>query len=362
MDFNGKSVSYEITKVSHDLITSVGEYEHYTIKEICEQYVLLGEQHNVSEVREKLKAVKNLYITGSGSSYNVAKYAKFLFAKCSDMIGSTNCIVSSEFEFELESVKDHSTVLAISQSGESADVLNAVKLAKNKGCEIISITNSPNSELARMSDIVIDMKCGREVGVAATKSFMVTAKIITELINGPQTELWTQITHSLEEELGNSKMLIEIMTLAKKLAVMDSIYVIGRGIGIPLADEIALKLKELTYIHVESIYGGELKHGPLSLIDKESFVIAVNHSSMSESMDKTIMELKSRGATVYEITDKPIELESFEHGYRTDVKVSSEYFMFVILLPMQLLAYHTAIEKNNNPDFPRNLAKSVTVK
>ena len=186
--------------------------------------------------------------------------------------------MSSELQFSSDIIEPNSTLIAISQSGESADVLDAVNIAKKVNCKIISIVNSLTSSLARESDIVIGMNCGPEIGVAATKSF--TSQIIEEISNGEIKINYKEISESISKILENHD---QIRHIAREIKEISDIYVLGRGIHYPIAIESALKLKELTYIHAEGIPGGELKHGPLALMDTNVFVIIINPSDSTYS-------------------------------------------------------------------------------
>ncbi|MBM2818598.1 MAG: glmS [Nitrosarchaeum sp.] len=365
MDFNGESVKYQITKVSKEFADSYkGEYAHYTLKEIYEQNETIlkaGERSEEAIIKaaDFIRHAKNIYITGSGTSYNSALIAKQIFSKYAKIKVET--IMSSELQFSPDIIEPNSILIAISQSGESADVLEAVNTAKNVKCKIISIVNLLTSSLVRESDIAIGMNCGPEIGVAATKSFTsqlaVLFKIIEKLSNNMVKIDFDEMSRSISKMLEDPT---KIKKIANEMKEISDIYVLGRGIHYPIAIEAALKLKELTYIHAEGIPGGELKHGPLALMDSGVLVIIINPND-STYLDTltSANQIKSRGAKIIGISDVP----SDTYDYWVEIPKTSELtYIISEIIPIQLLSYYAALEKNTDPDYPRNLAKSVTVK
>ena len=292
-------------------------------------------------------------------------YAYTLLGSSEDGLIEAIMAIASELPFSPDSIEKDSTLIAISQSGESADVLEAVRIAKKSNAKIISIVNHPNSSLSQESDIVISLNCGPEIGVAATKSFTsqlaILYKITNQLSNMRINLNWEEISGSILSQVQsvaeeNSK----IRQLAKTLKDVSDIYVLGRGIHFPIAMEAALKLKELTYIHAEGIPGGELKHGPLALMDSNVFVIIINpnDATYTETLNSA-NEIKARGAKIIGISDKKSDV----YDYWIEIPaIDDALYSIIEIIPIQLLAYYSAIEKNTDPDYPRNLAKSVTVK
>ena len=365
LDFNGEIVKQQITKVSKEFADAYkGDYAHFTLKEISEQPDTIfksGEntQNAIKSAAVHIKNSNNIYITGSGTSYNAALIAKQILAKYAKI--KVDTIISSELQFSSDIIEPKSTLIAISQSGESADVLEAVSIAKKEKCKIISIVNSLTSSLARESDIIIGMNCGPEIGVAATKSFtsqiIVIYKIVEEICNGKFEIDYKEISKSISKILENHD---QIRKIAKEIKEISDIYVLGRGIHYPIAIESALKLKELTYIHAEGIAGGELKHGPLALMDSNVFVIIINPNDSTYSDTLTsAREIKARGAKIIGISDEKSEV----YDYWIEIPKNGELvYPISETIPIQLLSYYAAIEKDTDPDYPRNLAKSVTVK
>ena len=364
-DFEGKNTEYEITKVSKEFGDAYkGDYAHFTLKEIYEQpdVILKAGEKTAGEIEKSIDLIrhaKNIYITGSGTSYNSSLIAKQILSKYAKI--KSEPIISSELQFSPDIVEEGSVLIAISQSGESADVLEAVRIAKKANCKIIAIVNLLTSSLARKADVVIGMNCGPEIGVAATKSFtaqlVILYKMVQKLSNDSITINFEKFSESILKILENP---IKIQKIAKKLKDVSDIYILGRGINFPIAIESALKLKELTYIHAEGIAGGELKHGPLALMDSDVFVIIINPNDSTYSDTLTsAREIKARGAKIIGVSD--IESDVYDHWIEIP-KIDEVLYPISEMVPIQLLSYYAALAKETDPDYPRNLAKSVTVK
>ena len=366
-NFDGNSVTRPITQVAWELgATNKGKYAHHTLKEIHEQIQTIVEAENQNNERlhsfcDILTNAKNVFITGSGTSYHSALIAKHLLSRFVKIRCET--IMSSEFQYMLDSVDDKSVIIAISQSGETADVLHAVKIARQMGSKILSVVNIPTSSLARISDSFLSVNCGPEIGVAATKSFTgqlsVIYNIIDRICNGcvgiskNKSEIIKAIQTVLDEE-------IKISKIADTMGDVKDIYILGRSLHYPIALEGALKIKELAYIHAEGIAAGEIKHGPLALVEKNTFVIVINPSdSTHTSTTSSAYEIKARGATVIGISDKIDDV--YDHFIEI-TKIKDNLYPLVEVIPLQILAYYLALKKKADPDYPRNLAKSVTVK
>ncbi|MFL6441965.1 MAG: glutamine--fructose-6-phosphate transaminase (isomerizing) [Nitrososphaeraceae archaeon] len=366
-DFEGYSVNRQITQVAWELAAAEkGAYAHYTLKEIHEQSITIADALSNNEQRIQtfcniLANTKNLYITGSGTSYHSALILKLMLGKYAKIRSET--IMSSEFEYTLGPSDDNSAVIAISQSGETADVLHSVKAAKLTGAKILSIVNVPTSSLARISDCFLTLNCGPEIGVAATKSFTgqlsVLYTIVDRLCNGcigvalNKAELVTAIREVLSAEN-------DIARIVDTVHDINDIYILGRSMHYPIALEGALKIKEIAYIHAEGIAAGELKHGPLALIDKNTVMIVINPGDTT--FDDTVSnahEIKARGATVVGISNKKNEV--YDHFIKIP-QVRDVLYPLIEVIPLQILSYYLALKKNVDPDYPRNLAKSVTVR
>ncbi len=361
--FDGDIITHNVVKISKEFgDVYKGEYAHFTLKEISEQpdTILRAGENHISEIISTAKILsdaKNIYLIGSGTSYNAALLAKHLFSKYAGI--KLDVIMSSELAHFPEQLLDNSVVLAISQSGESADILEAISIAKKKNCKIISILNILNSSLSSESSLTIGLNCGPEIGVAATKSFtsqiVVLLKILIQINNDvmiPFDDISNGILQILSDDM--------IPKIAKKISCCSDIYVLGRGIHHPLSLESALKLKELTYIHAEGIAAGELKHGPLALMDESSFVIMLNPTDSTYTDTITsAKEVKARGAKIIGISQK----NNSVYDYWVQLPEIDELSTILLeIIPIQLLSYHSALCNCENPDYPRNLAKSVTVK
>ena len=364
-NFDGTPIKKQITKVSKEFADAYkGDYAHFTLKEISEQpdtIIKAGENtlEAIEQATDYIKHAKNVYITGSGTSYNAALVAKYLMSKYAKI--KLEPIISSELPFSPDSIEPNSILIAISQSGESADVLEAVNIAKKSGAKIISIVNLLTSSLVQESSVVIGMNCGPEIGVAATKSFTsqlgIIYKVTEKICAGCIGADFDKISELISKILSSHSKIKEV---SKQLKDVSDIYILGRGIHYPIASEAALKLKELTYIHAEGIPGGELKHGPLALMDSNVFVIIINpNDSTYNDTITSAREIKARGAKIIGISDKKSDV----YDYWIEIPTIEEsMFPIIEIIPIQLLAYYSALEKETDPDYPRNLAKSVTVK
>jgi len=364
-DFDGNQVQLQITKVSKELADAYkGDYAHFTLKEISEQPVTImkaGENTKLELdlLTEFVKHAKNLYVTGSGTSYNAALVAKHLLSKYAKI--KIEPVISSEAQFSSNFFDHQSILIALSQSGESADVLEAVNIAKKNGAKIVSITNIMTSSLVHASSIAVGLNCGPEIGVAATKSFTsqlaILYKMTDKLCEGSMGLDFNKVSGAMKTLLSDHSKIKEI---AKKLKNISDIYVLGRGIHYPIASEASLKLKELTYVHAEGLPGGELKHGSLALMDSSVYVIIINpNDSTYVDTLSSAHEIKARGAKIIGISDKSSDV----YDYWIEIpSINESSYPLIEIVPLQLLAYYSALEKDTDPDYPRNLAKSVTVK
>ena len=364
-DFKGEPVKHDFTKVSKEFAdVNKGDFAHFTLKEISEQPNTILEagkksKETIEQVADFIRHAKSLYITGSGTSYNAALVAKYLLSKYANIKSET--ILSSELPTLPNSIDPNSILIAISQSGESADVLEAVNIAKKSNAKILSMVNMMTSSLVRESSLVMGMNCGPEKGVAATKSFTsqlaIIYQITDKLCNGCIGIDFKKVSDCISKILSDHS---KIQSIAKKLKDVSDIYILGRGIHYPIAFEAALKLKELTYIHAEGIPAGELKHGPLALMDSNVYVVIINpNDSTYNDTITSANEIKARGAKIIGISDKNSDV--YDHWIEIP-SINEALFPIIEIIPVQLLAYYSAIEKDTDPDYPRNLAKSVTVK
>ncbi len=344
-----------------------GAYAHFMLKEIMEQKETLARAINADpELIQKATAMINkaygTTLVGCGTAGKVAMVGEYLFANVAKK--HVNVKFGSEFKSARHFLTDRSLIIAISQSGETADTLEALEIAKSKGAKIISIVNVETSTMARMSDLVIPLKAGPEKAVASTKATTSQLAILTLLayaVAGRANE-GKQLLIESEGKLNdllNPRYEAHIEAVADQIKDAQDIMIIGRDMNFPIALESAIKLQEVSYIHAEGFAGGELKHGPIALISEGTpcIVIAPNDEYKAEILSNA-MELKARGALLIGIS--PDNAEIFDIW----IKVPSvgNASPILDLIPIQILAYKLAVARQTNPDMPRNLAKSVTVK
>lgn len=351
-DFFGKRREYKILEIKWSLQQAEKNgYPHFMLKEIMEQPKAIRESliNNLTSAIELLKNYKNVHLIGSGSSYHAALFSSLLLEKFEK---NSKAYISSEYYFIAFPSKE-TLVIAISQSGETADTLQAVRYAKGRGAKILSITNVMGSSITHLSDEIIYMNVGPEISVAATKTFLAQLAILTKLIYRDE-KLYDQIPLAVDHSLRYQN---EIKKVAELIKDKSSIFFIGRALSYPLALEGALKLKEISYLHAEAYPAGELKHGPLSLIDENSIVISlIQDDETFYKMENNVEEVRARGAFTLAISNRDVNADMV---IKVPFNGLLAYFSFVPIL--QLIAYYTSVAKNLDPDKPRNLAKSVTV-
>jgi len=353
---NHEEVSRKSITVDWDLeMAEKGGYPHFMLKEINDQKHFLYESlsADVSGALSLLNGHDNVDIVACGTSYHAGLILKILLTK--HLNKRADSYIASEYSFTANP-NEKTLIIAISQSGETADTMQALKFAKKKNAKIISLTNIVGSSITRLSDEVVYLNAGPEIGVAATKTFTSQLAVIYKLVF-PEKDLSEipKIVESMIEKEG------EIRELANKIKDRQNVFFLGRGLSYPVAAEGALKFKEISYLHAEAYPGGELKHGPLSLIEDGVPVIAL--APKDESLSKiygNIKEVKARGAFVVTLTsDESVKRES---EFSVDIPELEEiYYPFAMIIPLQLLAYYVSNYRKINPDKPRNLAKSVTV-
>ncbi len=350
-------------------------YLHFTLKEIFQQPdavrdTLRADPAELMKLASFLLGGERVYLVACGTSSHAAMVAKYALAKLAKL--PVEVAISSEFK-EIGSLDSGTVVLAISQSGETADTLKAVEAAKAAGAKVACLTNVVGSSIARMSDLVCYTYAGPEVSVVATKTFaaqvaylLLLAIHVAEEAGLPKTRRDFLITELKSIPEATRKLLAKVEPQVKKLARRHlrtrNIYLIGRGIGYPVALEGALKLKEITYIHSEGMPAGELKHGTLALVEKGTLVVAVVQPGESRGrMVSNIEEIKARGAKVVAIAEDGNGLKGHVDELITVPKTEELFSPLLYMIPLQLLAYYITVGRKQDPDFPRSLAKSVTV-
>lgn len=375
--------AYE-SSVSYDAVDK-GPYRHYMLKEIYEQpscvtRTLEGRINDNgvlddafgSGASELFKQVKHVQIVACGTSYHSGMVARYWLEQFTSV--SCNVEIASEFRYRRSYVHTNSLLVTISQSGETADTLAALRLAKQLGyLGALTICNVAGSSLVRESDLAFMTCAGAEIGVASTKAFstqLVGLALLTMSIgkfNGlsaakqqVMAQTLIQLPQKLEESLALAS---QIEALAEEFADKNHALFLGRGDQYPIAMEGALKLKEVSYIHAEAYAAGELKHGPLALIDAEIPIIVVApNNDLLEKLKSNIEEVRARGGILYVFADVNVNFSSDETMRVINVPYIEHWLAPVLYtLPLQLLSYYVAIIKGTDVDQPRNLAKSVTV-
>ena len=342
-------------------------YQFFMLKEIMEQPQALEaaadqDKEAFHEIALDILRAGQVVVTGCGTSRYAALVGRYLFSK----VGKKFCdvVMGSEFHYFADSVDKNTVVLAISQSGETADVVEGVKSARAAGAQIISIINRPQSLLSELSHQVIYLNCGNELCVAATKSFL-SQLAVFYLLSFSMVNSFDKAVNNLKGISNEIAKTIawnndRLQELSRDFKDKADFYYIARGINFAIASEGALKLKEVSYIHAEGMPAGELKHGTLALIEPGTpvAVICPDDYTYRETLGNAI-EAKSRGAYIIAISD--VENEIYDFWVKIP-KVDELLYPMVTVVPLQLLAYHLAVSRGKDPDRPRNLAKSVTVK
>jgi len=367
-DAQGNKLVKQARKLDHSWAESnKGGYQYFMLKEIMEQAQVLSQivrqdEKRFTKIALDILRARQVIITACGTSRYAALVGRYLFSR----VGKKFCdvVMASEFGYFADSVDKSTVVIAVSQSGETADVVEGVKAARDAGAQVISIVNRPNSILADLSHQVIYLNCGSEIAVAATKSFL-SQLAIFYLLSFSMINSFDEAAAKLADLSGEITRVLdwnksELIKLSQKLKDKNAFYYIARGINFAIASEGALKLKEISYIHAEGMPAGELKHGTLALIEPGTPVVVICPADYTflETLSNA-METKSRGAYIIGVSDKESDI------YDSWVKipeVDELLYPMVAVVPLQLLAYYLAINRGCDPDKPRNLAKSVTVK
>ena len=348
-------------------IATKGEQEHYMMKEIKEQSQLIQKWNTLYfDQQEKLPDItsyQRIHIVACGTAYHAGLIGKYLFEKNTDF--EVNVYVASEYRYQKNFLDKNTLVIAISQSGETADTLACVKMAKEKGATTLGIINVYNSSIARVVDFVIYTHAGCEVAVASTKAYTSQVYVLGLLALEYQKKMEEKNTYQELPQKIEELIKFDYSTIVKHLYQKKDIFYLGRNIDYVSMLEGSLKLKEITYIHSEAFPAGELKHGPISLIEEDTPVIAlITHEETAAKTISNIKEVKARGAYVVLIIEDGI-VDSIDKNCYDEViylPKTDEYTCPILsIIPLQLIAYYTAKKKNLDIDKPRNLAKSVTV-
>jgi len=387
MDTEGRPVTRAATRITWDAAAAEKSgYPHFMLKEIHEQPQTIldtlrgryrfetGEADlpDIGLSPEQFAAVGKIWIVACGTSWHAGLVGKYLLE---EMVRTPVQVdIASEFRYRDPLVQKDDLFLTISQSGETADTLAAAREAKEKGARVVSIVTVVGSTLARESDGVLYTHCGPEIGVASTKAFtaQLTALYLLALhlayvrgvVNANDGRVWLERLVSLPKYVEHIlKREAEIVAIAKRYHAKRNFLYLGRGINYPIALEGALKLKEISYIHAEGYAAGEMKHGPIALIDKDMpVVVLVPRDRLYEKTVSNLMEVKARNAPVIAfVSEGERDLGKVADAVFTVPDVPALLSPILFTVALQLLAYHIAVLRGTDVDQPRNLAKSVTV-
>jgi glucosamine--fructose-6-phosphate aminotransferase (isomerizing) len=336
------------------------------IKEIYEQpnvirNIAKNYEDQILSLSSIIQKARGTFFIGAGTAFNASLGGVYLFSKISKM--HVNTALASEFNYLEDFLNKDSLVIAFSQSGETIDVIEPLQRARQKGSKIVAITNTLGSTIYRLADFKMLLGAGVEKAVASTKAYSAKLAILLMLsfasvkrINDAKKLLLkaaAEVERILNHETKNIKQIASILKKSK------DIYTVGRGVSYATALEAALKIKEVSYIHTEGLAGGELKHGTIALISKGTpCIVFAPQDETYEAMVSNATEIKARGGIIVGVSTQRLEV----FDYWIEVKDLEEASIIAQVVPAQLLAYYLSVQKNIDPDMPRNLAKSVTVK
>jgi len=358
LPFSLERIDWKIEEVS------MGKYKHFMIKEIFEQPKVIrkiaSEKDEIGALGKVIKNSRGTFFIGAGTAYYAAIAGAYFFSKIAQK--HVNTQPASEFNYLEDFLTDESLIIALSQSGETIDVVEPLQRAKTKGSKIASITNVLGSTIYRMSDYKLLLNAGPEKAVASTKAYVAKLSVLLMLAYSMNSEIdkASEVLLKAADEIDRLLEHIEdIKRITKSLSHTRDIYLIGRGLSYSLALEGAMKIKEVSYVHAEGFAGGELKHGPIALISKNTpcIVLAPNDETYGAIMSNAA-EVKARGGMIIGLSYQNSSL--FDHFI--EIKDIQEGSIIAQIVPLQLIAYFLTLLKKYDPDKPRNLAKSVTVK
>jgi len=343
-----------------------GSFEHFMLKEISEQAdvikkAILQDSIQIKRIAEEINRARGVFLVACGTAAHACFSASYFFSKVARK--HINVVLGSEFPYYKHFLTPQTLVIAVSQSGETADTLESVRTAKEAGARVIALVNVMGSTLTRESDEILLLNAGPEIGVASTKAYtaMLVVLYLIAFATIGKFEEGKQKLRNLYLDVYNltsATMRERISTLAERLKSHNHMFLLGRGLQYPTAQEAALKIKEVSYIHAEAFASGELKHGTIALIEKGTpavFFIAPDNEKETIS---NAMEVKSRGGFIIGVGSKNSDV--FDFWIKTPE--AGDMNPIVQIIPMQVLAYELAVLKGCDPDRPRSLAKSVTVR
>lgn len=383
-DLNGDEIKKESKTINWDIEKAEKNgYEHFMIKEIHEQSEVVEKTinslisddintENIGLTPDYIKSIEEIYIVACGSAYHVGYCGEYIFEDLSKI--KTRTMLASEFRYRNPIINEKTLVIIISQSGETADSLAALREAKSKGAKTLAIVNVNSSSIAREADNVIYTLAGPEISVATTKAFscqliviytlaIYFAKINNKIDNIKYNDLINElkkIPEKIDETLKN--LVKHIQKISSKFSSIHDAFYLGRGLDYAISLEGSLKLKEVSYIHSEAYASGELKHGTISLIEDNTLVIGI--ITQDEIFEKTLsnlVEVKSRGAYIIAIVPNDKDIKNIANDIIYIPKTNKYFYPSLSVIPLQLIAYYITVAKGLDVDKPRNLAKSVTV-
>ena len=385
-DLEGRELTRQITEVDWDLdAAEKGGFEHFMLKEIYEQPTALADTirdkfdssgevafDELSLTAEQARALRRIVIVACGTAFHAGLLAKYLFERWVSL--PVEIEIASEFRYRNLVVNQEDLVVAVSQSGETMDTLAGVREANRRGARVIAVVNTVGSQMTREAEGVIYTHAGPEIGVAATKTFTsqmaaiyMLAMYLGRLRGAVSDERYSRVVEELkvmpskmEEALAEERSVLEC---ARKYYQRDDFLFLGRSVGYPIAMEGALKLKEISYIHAEGYPAGEMKHGPIALLDGDVPVVVIaTRDSVYEKIVSNIEEVRARGAPVLAVATRgDAQIAQICDDVITVPETREMLYPLLTVIPLQLLAYHIAKLKGRNVDQPRNLAKTVTV-
>lgn len=344
-----------------------GEYAHFMLKEIMDQkesiiHAVNQPEGEISRVAEAIKAAQGTFLVACGTAHKACMAAEYFFSVVAET--HVNVAPASEFKLYHHFLKPESLLIVVSQSGETADVLEAIHVAKSKGAKVLAIVNAEGSTISREADYTLLINAGPERAVASTKALtgqMAVLLLIAYALKGNLHEGKTLLleTGAAINDMLNPRYSERLAALAERIKEQEDLYIIGKSWNYPMALESAIKIQEVSYIHAEGFAAGELKHGPIALIEEGTPCIALlGNDEVTGDMISNATELKARGAFVIGIA--PVTNSVFHEWLKVPDAGTAQ--ALVNIIPIQLLAYFLAVTRGKDPDMPRNLAKSVTVK
>ncbi|OGJ64696.1 hypothetical protein A3F36_01670 [Candidatus Peribacteria bacterium RIFCSPHIGHO2_12_FULL_55_11] len=344
-----------------------GDFAHFMLKEIMDQKESIARAANQDEeqimtIAEAIKSAKGTFLVGCGTAHKACMASEYFFS----VVAGHHVNVCSAGEFKLyhHFLVPESLLIVVSQSGETADVLEAMNVAKSKGAKVLAIVNVEGSSIARSADYTLLINAGPERAVASTKAMTGQMSVMLLIAYALKNRLHDGKTLLLEtgaliNDMLNPRYVERIATIAGKIKRSEHLYIIGKSWHYPMALESAIKIQEVSYVHAEGFAGSELKHGPIALIESGTPCIALlGNDEVTSDMLNNATELKARGAMLIGIAPKRHEI--FDEWLKTPDAGAAQ--PIVTIIPIQILAYELAVQRGKDPDMPRNLAKSVTVK